>query len=713
MPPTIPESDFEAMEGTNYETSNIKKYFYQIKFEVVMKEGTKTIPGKASLIKALATLKNVKRKTEKIDFFDTNGIQISPDLRGIEHDDIEGRFCMEIGGQNACNLLFGCSIMTTVAFSVLKGRTLDDFKQNNIFIKIHKGGFKYGVNWSPIGFFVKQHPGFIDNVVAKNSLMEKIANQWNNDKNFFDDDQKNKIVKIIEPEAHINSFDPQSIPFEIVQTSIYAKKSANETVRVNAVVVMIPYQFFRVGIAIMDHMAITTETISNYIPMGYKKEDPENFFNIVYDHSVWIGKTRHITITNVPSKHHFDTTTNQHGQTLQLLLETTPGVENVSYIRNRRCVHVATPATKVSNITETIKNKVTAAQLEFQPQIAKQFNPTGSLGTSKSGTSKYSAAMSKYHTERSPNGSVATSIGEDLSKMTGQTGFSWNTQRKIPKEIDFTDATEFPPIPHSSSETTTSRKYHKHDNIHDESITDTTVIQRAVDSAMKKVTEQHQKELAELQEKFNKQLEIIQQQHNITALEAKFDKLMAMMMADHQNPILRESPIRKKGKPNNLENCDIETPTRSNRQLKETTADIDMHEASSDESTESHIKNSTETLLPYATVAKTTSNDYATDSESDDNGWITKNKKEKKVPKMTQRKIMDMMTTGGYGPRKSLFQTDQPHNPRQPGHSTPPRAGRGTPIRQHSPGTHGNSTSRLEKLSSTRSGNRSPRERED
>ena len=73
MPPTIPESDFEAMEDTNYETSNIKKYVYDIKFEVVMKEAIKMMPGKASLTKAMAAIKNSKRKNEKIDFFDTNG----------------------------------------------------------------------------------------------------------------------------------------------------------------------------------------------------------------------------------------------------------------------------------------------------------------------------------------------------------------------------------------------------------------------------------------------------------------------------------------------------------------------------------------------------------------------------------------------------------------------------------------------------------------
>ena len=68
MPPTIPESDFEAMDDDNYKTSTIKKYVYNIKFEVVMKEGTKMMPGKASLIKAMTTIKNAKRKDEKMDF---------------------------------------------------------------------------------------------------------------------------------------------------------------------------------------------------------------------------------------------------------------------------------------------------------------------------------------------------------------------------------------------------------------------------------------------------------------------------------------------------------------------------------------------------------------------------------------------------------------------------------------------------------------------
>ena len=111
MPPTIPESDFEAMES-NMDASNIKKYVYDIKFEVVLKEEMKRIAGKASLIKSLMTIKNAKHKQEKIDFYDTNGMQISPDMRGIEQTEIEGRFCMEVGGKDNNLLYFACTIQT-------------------------------------------------------------------------------------------------------------------------------------------------------------------------------------------------------------------------------------------------------------------------------------------------------------------------------------------------------------------------------------------------------------------------------------------------------------------------------------------------------------------------------------------------------------------------------------------------------------------------
>jgi hypothetical protein len=77
MPPTIPESDFETMEG-NMEASNNNKYVYDIKLEVVLKEELETVPRKASLLKSLRTIKKIKQKQEKINFYNTSGLQISP-----------------------------------------------------------------------------------------------------------------------------------------------------------------------------------------------------------------------------------------------------------------------------------------------------------------------------------------------------------------------------------------------------------------------------------------------------------------------------------------------------------------------------------------------------------------------------------------------------------------------------------------------------------
>ena len=717
MTPTIPESDFEAMDDTNFETTRIKKYVYDVKFEVVMKEATKMIPGKASLTKAMTAIKNAKRKDEKIDFLDTNGTQISHDLRGIDQDDIEGRFCMEVGGADGNHLFFACTIQTTITFSVLKNRTIDEFKKNNIYFKIHKGGFKYGVNWSPIGFFLKQHPGFIDNHNARDNMMKKISKSWHDDNEFFDDDQKNKIIRIIEPDENIESFNPMHIPFEIVQTSVYAKNTDNESIRTNAVVVTIPYQFFKVGIAIMDHMAITNELITNYVPLGYKKEEPESFFNIVYDHSVWIENVRHATITNIPTVQHFETKTNSSGETLASIPHRIPNIDNISFISSQRQVHIAIPSTKLQHTTDKIKDALTTAEFDYKPQVAKRFNPTGSLGSNKSGTSKYSKAMSKYQTARSPNASVATSYGEEASRMTGYTGRSWGTQRKIPKEIDFTDATEFPPLqapPPTTDNTTHQRTVQS--TMNDESITDTTVIQQAIDSALKKAYEDHRRELEAMQKRFDTQLEELKQQQNTTSLELKFDKLFEMLTSESQ--ITRESPIRKKGRPNNLEATtysQTDTPMRSNRTQIETNND-DM-ETDDDEPLMGPLFTKLPDSPPRNNERDTTLQQSETDTitaRPEDEGWLTKGKKGKKSTKMmTQTTILDTMSNGGYGNQTNSPPRRLPPSPtRNNKGSTPTRPGRGTPPRPIQAEKANGNKIVLTSLTSSRSGQKTPHGRE-
>ena len=676
------------------DTTNNKKYVYDIKFEVVLNEVKGTIPGKASLTKSLTTLQHARRKTEKIDFFDTNGIQISPTLQGIEQDEIEGRFSMEIGGFDENTLFFACKIQTTIPFSILKSRTIDEFKKHGIYFKIHRGGFKYGVNWSPIGFFLKQHPGYVDNIILRDDLMAKITKSWNNDNEFFDDEQKEKIIRIIEPDSNQESFDPMTIPFEIIQASIYAKNDTNEQIRANAVVLTIPFQFFKVGIAIMDYLVIATEIITNYIPLGYKKEEPEKYFNLVEDHIQWMESCRNITITNVPSYNHYVNVTNHMGASLESILKNVKEIDNMCYIRNRNQVNILVPEQKQGYATNIIKDLLTSAAFPFKPQLAKKFNPTGSLGSSKSGTSKYSAVLAKYQKEqKSPNASVASSNG-GVSRLTGQTGKSWGTSRKIPKEIDFTDSTEFPPIATDNAkphETQTQNTSHQQQ---DSSITDTTaIIQQAIESALKKAYEVHKQEIVELQEKYQQQIKELQRQTTSTSLEhkfdEKFDKLMDMMTTMTSN-ITRESPIRKKGKQSSDDNV---TPPRGMNQDHEEknmhTEDTEMFTENSDEGSfiGPQFTANSPTRKPniHDTTATVLESRYDKQNENDDDEkkWINpyadkerrqqqRNDKKTTEPKpLYQQKIEDSI--------KHVHHNSPTRNHR----NSPDRPGRGSPNRNN------------------------------
>ena len=469
-------------------------------------------------------------------------------------------------------------------------------------------------------------------------------------------------IHIIDDESNTFTFDPTTIPFEIIQGSIMAKNSTNETIRANALMVTVPFQFYKVGITIMDYLVITSEKIDNYIPIGYKKEDPENFFNIVNNHSIWTNKTRHAIIKNVPTIKHMRGEVNDDGYTLEKILKNIQGVENISYNPFRKQITVAINPQKLTQATRSIQGAITTGKFTYNPQLAKKFNPTGSLGSTNSGTSKYSAIMKKYQVDTSPNSSVATTT--DGTKMTGNTGWSWNTQKKIPKEIDFSDATEFPSL-------TTNPKINS-PTINDESITDTTVIQQAIDTALKKAYEDHRKEIEAMQlamqDKFNKQLQIIQQQNNTSSLEKKFDSLMEILL--NENPtIQRESPIRKKGKPTNLEETSfsqIETPPRSNinhndqQKLSPQNMEVDDEPPMGpnfDSTTDLDIQLGPQYHPLPPSPQRNTGNNVQqqitadiSDVNSEESEWITKGKKDRRIPNpMPQTKIFDKTINGGYG----------------------------------------------------------------
>jgi hypothetical protein len=405
-------------------------------------------------------------------------------------------------------------------------------------------------------------------------------------------------------------------------------------------------------------------------------------------------KCRNISIGNVPTNDHYTTMEDNEGKTLKVLLLAIKGIDNIAFNPSRKQLNVMVPAHHMPYVTNSIKDTLKSASFSnFKPTLVKRLNPAGSLGSS-SGTSKYSAAMSKYQTTRSPNASVDTSKG-DVSKLSGQTGFSWGSQKRIPKIIDFTDATEFPQL---SANVNTNNKQLENpieSPGNDGSITDTTIIQQAIDSALKKAYDEHKREIESLQKQFSKQLELIKQSQNMTTLENKFDekfeKLMnMMMMMNSANSIENPSPLRKKGKPTNLDErfSQTKTPTRSNK--TDTNENVpqannfdslpeeDMTELDSSH----HVIGPKFDECPEYEIMKrhrmeTNKMDISceTESSNDEGDWITHKEKKDKKEKLTAR---DNPYTNKQNSQNGKSMTQQKISDLiGQTHGTPPRTGRG------------------------------------
>ena len=71
--------------------------------------------------------------------------------------------------------------------------------------------------------------------------------------------------------------------------------------KVNAVVVSIPQQFYHIGNFLMDHLSIVRQTVTHFIPNGFKREDPEGHYDFVVQHQIWLDDHRNIPILNVES----------------------------------------------------------------------------------------------------------------------------------------------------------------------------------------------------------------------------------------------------------------------------------------------------------------------------------------------------------------------------------------------------------------------------
>ena len=167
-------------------------------------------------------------------------------------------------------------------------------------MRLHSGGFNYGVNWSTLGFILEEHPIFTDLNTLRSTLMTKVATAWSNDSEVFTADKKADIAHSIKPNPS-TPFSPFDIPLLITKSIISARNEKGDAIKVNAVVVCIPQQVYHIGNFLMDHLSIVRQTVTHFIPNGFKREDPEGHYDFVVQHQIWLDDHRNIPILNVES----------------------------------------------------------------------------------------------------------------------------------------------------------------------------------------------------------------------------------------------------------------------------------------------------------------------------------------------------------------------------------------------------------------------------
>jgi len=453
----MPTPSLASVAEGNEDTIDFKQgpnYVHEVKIEFVLKSPSEKVYAKAIMVKTMKVLFANVNAGEYVTLYDTDNKEVNSDLRGIPQESLAERFCIEIGGSDKSIVFFGFIIKTNLSFQAIKKRTIQEFLKTNTYMRLHRGGFVHGVNWSTLGFILEEHPLFTNLSALRSSLMNNLEIAWSNDSEIFDQQKKDDIAAAIHPGNKGITFNPFNIPIEINTSTVSARNEVGASLKVNAVVVTIPQKFYYIGNFLMDHLMLVRKTATMYIPTGFKKEDPNGHYELIEQHRDWLDQHRNIPILNVPTLVKYENEMNTKQKSLQMLLREIQGVERCNYDYLTKRVNVSVNATTIPQVSKAISEMLKSSDLSFKPTIKQNYNPTGSLGSKQSGTSKYLDTVSKYKKTRSPSSSVATSIGNqshvsNRSQKTYTSGRTWNNIYRIPTEIDFTED-NFPAMPPQS-----------------------------------------------------------------------------------------------------------------------------------------------------------------------------------------------------------------------------------------------------------------------
>jgi uncharacterized coiled-coil protein SlyX len=509
----ILESAFEQLSD-DIDAGKIKQFIYDLKVEIPVEEGVEKVHAKPLVTRTIEILKTATNDDEIIEFHDTTGAQIRPNLAELKGQDLRNRLCIEVTKGKKKTLMFGIQIKTTVPFSTIKDRSVAHLRKYNTYVRIHHGGFTHGVNYSNLGFFIDQHPMFSNKSDILKDVITKIDQAWTNDEDFWTTEKQEKIKTLIDPKSP--NFLPGKTPLVVSSVSV-SSKWKNKEIRSVVTMLSIPHKFYKAGVTIMDYLMLTAKTIKKYVPMAFRLEDPAAFHNILQNQLQWMESHRNIQIRFNDSKNAEEKAGKDGNTIIDFLRSRTDIIAAHTDYPNKK-INVSVNQRTFRDVQKQIHHDI--QKQTFPYEISVRMPKTTEPSIANSG------AESKYHYALES----LTSVCDDQNSAKSSQN-AWKRKPKIPIVIDFTSDNEsFPPL--STKRTTTSDSSAKSNNTFT-----TTTIQSAVAEALNIAQAEH-----------NKEIEILR--NEIKSLTESFQAMMKTISSQFEaltNPTaLSPSPPRKR-----------------------------------------------------------------------------------------------------------------------------------------------------------------------
>lgn len=496
-----------------------KMYGYNLRVEVRFPKGAREVSPTAIFLDLLRHIED--SAGHSVSFYDIKGDLVNVNIP-LEGDEFRDHFGVEIVGKQQDRCLLGFTMESATPVSTIKKRMMSYLSDNKIFLRVHTTGFRDGIHNQTIGFLFRDHPELMNKDMWLTQFQEMSEKAWRNDT--WDPNHKKEF------EAAFPTASPMvfpTLPIGLERTSVFAMNSDKKKVTTSLIALVTPVKYRRAIFALIDHLVVTTKVLQDFIPIGLKKENPIDFYNLLCRHIHYIHQHRKIPIEHIPRE-------NFHEAIVTPLLNH-KDIHRVYLDSVKATCYVSTTNDALPTVLTWLDRRLMeiGSNLPMSPRRV---------------LSGYSGAPRYGHITSSVTAASADSFDPSFDPSTVQslnsTRSGWN--KAPPARIIFkADVEAFPPLPTKARTNPSSPT-----NVTVESsVTQQDHFQSLLDAALRKQEQEFSTRLAALEQTMNDRmstfenhlLKITQNMNkeveavNIT-INTRFDDLKAMLSATASTP---------------------------------------------------------------------------------------------------------------------------------------------------------------------------------